>query len=102
MVKEDIAKVLVTFPESWSRSKREYVKLVVSKKPESSFLDKDLIWIGRKSAFSPNGNKAKIDYDEEDIRKLETAPDLSMLQVRSDRGEFRFQKQNGKWARVGE
>ncbi len=78
------------------------MRLVVSKKPGSSSLDNNLVWIGRKSAFSPNGNKAKIDYGEEDIRKLESAPDLSILEVRSDHGQFRFVKQNGKWAQVGE
>jgi hypothetical protein len=80
------------------------VKLVISKKESdsSSPLDNNLIWIGHKSDFSPNGNKAKINYDEEDVRRLETAPDLSILQVRNDSGQFRFEKQNGKWAQVGE
>lgn len=93
-MKEDIAKVLVVFPESWSRSKREYVKLVSKGSPGG------LIWLGRKYDFSPNGNKAKINYDEEDIKKLESAPDLSTLQIRGDRGEFSFEKQNGKWVKV--
>ena len=97
-MKEDMARVLVVFPESWSRPKREYVKLVSrGSEPGSS---NSLIWLGRKSDFSPNGNKAKINYDEEDIRKLDSAPDLSVLQIRSDRGEFSFEKQNGKWVKV--
>ena len=79
-LKEDIAKVLVVFPESWSRSKREYVKLV------SKDSANNVIWMGRKSDFALSGNKARINYDAEDIRKLESVPDLSTLQIRSDRG----------------
>jgi hypothetical protein len=61
------------------------------------------IWIGRKSSFSLNRTRAKISYDEEDIKKLESAPDSSILQVRSSKREFfKFQKQNDRWILVGD
>jgi hypothetical protein len=94
-LREDISKVLVVFPEEWRRSKKQYVRLVSkgSTRP---------IWLGRKCNFSPNGNKAKIEYGEDDIRKLESAPDFSILQIRSDSGAFKFEKKNGKWIQAFE
>ncbi len=99
VLKEDIAKVLVVFPEMWSRSKRQYVRLVPKALKDQS---NSPLWLGHKYDFSPNRNKAKIGYDDDDIRKLESAPDFSFLQVRSDRGEFRFEKKNEKWVQTGE
>jgi hypothetical protein len=96
-LRKDISKVLAVFPEAWSRSKKQYVML---KPPKEGTTTKSPIWLGRKYDFSPNGNKAKVEYTEDDIRKLETAPDSSTLQVRNDRAAYRFKKTNGKWVQV--
>ena len=97
---QDIAKVLVVFPEAWSRSKRQYVRL--TSKPLAENKSTSTEWLGHKYDFSPNRNKAKIQYGDDDIKKLETAPDSSILQVRSDRGVFKFEKTNGKWVQMTE
>jgi len=97
---QDITKVLVVFPEAWSRSKRQYVRL--TPKPLAENKSTSVEWLGHKHDFSLNRTKAKIEYGEEDIRKLETAPDFSILQVRSDRGVYKFEKTNGKWVQTTE
>ncbi|MGH2639541.1 MAG: hypothetical protein ACRDF4_09720 [Rhabdochlamydiaceae bacterium] len=99
---EDVAKVLVVFPEAWSRSKRQYVRLTSSKPAAEKKSITSTDWLGRKSDFSLKRNKAKIEYDEDDIRKLEAAPEASILQVRSDRGVYKFEKTNGKWVQMTE
>ncbi|MDH2900495.1 MAG: hypothetical protein PXY39_05945 [archaeon] len=98
---EDISKVLAVFPEAWSRSKKQYVMLKPLEEGQKSTTTSP-VWLGHKYDFSPNGNKAKVEYSEADIRKLETAPDSSMLRVRSDRGVYNFEKTNGKWVQVTE
>ncbi|MHB8568508.1 MAG: hypothetical protein ACYC7D_15310 [Nitrososphaerales archaeon] len=92
---QDIVKVLVVFPENWSRSKRQYVRLTSGPRAENKSTSTE--WLGQKYDFSLNRNKAKIQYGDDDVRKLETAPDSSILQVRNDRGVFKFEKTNGKW-----
>ncbi|MHB1869221.1 MAG: hypothetical protein ACYCPP_09820 [Nitrososphaerales archaeon] len=98
---EDITMILTVVPETWSRSKRQYVRLM-SKPLEENKTSTSPIWLGRKYDFSPNGNKAKIEYGDDDIRKLESAPDFSILQVRNDKRGYRFEKVNGKWVQVTE
>jgi hypothetical protein len=98
---EDISKVLAVFPEAWSRSKKQYVMLKPLEEGQKSTTTSP-VWLGHKYDFSPNGNKAKVEYNEADIRKLETAPDSSILRVRSDRGVYNFEKTNGKWVQVTE
>jgi len=97
---EDVEKVLVVFPEAWSRSKRQYVRL--TSKPLEENKSTSTEWLGHKHDFSLNRNKAKIEYGEDDIRKLETAADSAILQVRSDRGVYKFEKTNGKWVQMTE
>ncbi len=97
---KDITKVLVVFPEAWSRSKRQYVRL--TSKPTADNKSTSTDWLGHKYDFSHNRNKAKIEYGEDDVRKLETAADSSILRVRSDRGEYKFEKTNGKWVQMVE
>jgi hypothetical protein len=97
---EDVANVLVVFPEAWKRSKRQYVML--TSKPIADNKSTTTFWLGRKFDFSPNRSKAKIEYSEDDLRKLESAPDFSTLRARSDRGEYRFEKTNGKWVQKTE
>lgn len=99
---EDISKVLAVFPEAWSRSKKQYVMLKNLEEGQKSTTTSSPIWLGRKYDFSANGNKAKVEYSEYDIRKLETAPDSSVLRIRSDRGVYKFEKTNGKWVQVTE
>jgi hypothetical protein len=95
---ENIAKVLVVFPEVWTRSKRQYVKLSVgSSESRNSEKTKESLWLGRKYDFSANGSRAKVEYDQDDIEKLENAPDSSILYVRNDKREYKFEKINGKW-----
>jgi hypothetical protein len=103
-LKEDISKVLVVFPEEWSRSKKQYVRLTLAAGDEgkSTTTTTSRVWLGRKYDFSPNGSKAEVEYGEDDITKLESAPDTSTLQVRSDLGVFRFEKKNGKWMQISE
>ncbi|MGI0091252.1 MAG: hypothetical protein ACREBS_06045 [Nitrososphaerales archaeon] len=96
----DISKILVVLPETWSRSKRQYVRLVP--KDSASGKSSSPVWIGRKYDFSPNGSKAKIEYGEDDIRKLEGAADSSIIQVKNDRGIYTFEKSNGEWIQVTE
>jgi len=90
---DDIENMLIVFPEGWNRSKRQYVRL--SRKNEE--YGSTTFWIGRKYDYSLNGNKAKIEYSEEDIQKLRGAPDASLLYIRNNRGESKFEKRNGKW-----
>jgi hypothetical protein len=97
---EDVAKVLVVFPEAWRRSRRQYVRL--TSKPIAGNKSSSIYWLGRKFDFSPNRSKSKIEYDEDDLRKLESAPESSILQVRSERGVYKFEKTNGKWVQITE
>lgn len=99
---EDVSRVLIALPEAWTRSKRQYVRLI----PKGSTTNDEVkkfdspVWLGRKYDFSPNGAKAKIDYGDDDIWKLTSAPDSSILQIRSDRGQCRFEKISGRWVRI--
>lgn len=96
-MKEDISSILVQLPEEWSRSKKQYARLSIGG-DES----KEPVWLGRKYDFSSNGNKARVEYTDADIAKIDQAPDGSVVQVRNNKGVFRFQKKNGKWQLIPE
>jgi hypothetical protein len=88
---DDISKILVLFPEEWRRSKKQYVRLT---HPDQS---KNPIWLGQKHDYSLTGSKARVEYSESEIELLQNAPERSTLQVRNDKGEYKFEKKNGKW-----
>jgi hypothetical protein len=92
-LKEDISRVLAFLPEEWNRSKKQYARLSSSgsEKPD---------WLGRKYDFSQTGGKAKIEYTDEDVGKLENASESSVLQIRNDSGVFSFERRDGKWIPV--
>lgn len=55
------------------------------------------LWLGQKYDFAINRAKAKIQYTKEDLSKIEDAPEASVLQIRNEKGSYRFVKRNGKW-----
>jgi hypothetical protein len=88
---DQISKLLVLFPEQWRRSKKQYVRLAY---PGRNNYPK---WLGRKYEYSLNRSKAKVEYGDPDLKLIEDAPDYSTLQIRNDKGEYKFEKKDGKW-----
>jgi hypothetical protein len=97
LVNDDVSKILVLLPEEWNRSKKQYVRLSLGGNTSN-----EPIWLGQKHDFSTNGNKARVDYSEQDISKLEEAPEDSIVQLRNNKGVYKFRKKNGKWEPVSE